>query len=304
MVLELIVADKYRLVRKLGGGAFAVVYLGLDLRTKVEVALKLEHVEGADLLHYEAEILQELGGKPGIPQVHWEGEECEYSILVLDLLGPTLEDLFNYCDRTFSLRTVLMLAEQLLRRLEHIHGKGYIHRDIKPENLLMGDGMRGNHVYVIDLGLVLPWRTVSEDKNHNEAPDGPLKLIGTADYASINAHYARLPCPRDDLESLGYIFVYFLRGSLPWEAPLDEPEDPTAIVEKKRATSIRDLCDGLPHAFVAYFEHVRGLKHNDKPKYDYLRRLFSSLFAKERYRHDDVFDWTERKYLETKVVDG
>lgn len=134
----------------------------------------------------EIDIYQELAGGPGIPQVYWYGHECEFRVMVFELLGPNLEDLFNYCNRQFSLKTVLMLADQLIHRFQYIHSKGYIHRDIKPENLLMGDGIQGNKVYVTDIGLAKEIREPMVGGSDARRCNSPL--IGTPRYASINAH--------------------------------------------------------------------------------------------------------------------
>ena len=234
--------------------------------------------------------------------------------MVFDLLGPSLEDLFNYCDRRFSLKTVLMLADQLLHRLEFIHSKDVIHRDIKPENFLMGTGRCGNQVYVTDLGLATERRHVQIKSD----PAGAAKrhLIGTARFASINGHLGIRECPFsafpahilitvpvqdrcDDLESLGYMLVYFLRGSLPWQglAAKDHAQKAELILEKKRTISSKELCTGLPKEFVTYFDRIRSLEFDKTPAYAYLRNVFRNLFVREGFDCDYVFDWTVLEYL-------
>ena len=147
--------------------------------------MKLEH-ESIDpsLLEEEVEVYKSLAGDVGIPTVYWFGRECEYRAMVFELLGPSLEDLFNYCGRHFSLKTVLMIADQLICRLRYIHSKDVIHRDIKPENFLMGTGRNGNCIYVTDLGLAEEYRPT---RAPTIAPSDP-HLLGTAMFASIAGH--------------------------------------------------------------------------------------------------------------------
>lgn len=294
--MELRVANTYRLGRKIGGGSFGEIYLGVHIVTGDPVAIKLEPVRARHpQLLYESrvyKILSQNGTAVGIPQVKWFGVEGDYNIMVMELLGPSLEDLFTYCGRKFSLKTILMLADQMIARIEYVHSKNIIHRDVKPDNFLMGSGKKGHHVYLIDFGLAKKYR---DPKTHQHIPYCENKsLTGTARYASINTHLGIEQSRRDDLESLGYIFGYFARGSLPWQGlkAVTKKQKYDKISEKKMSTPIESLCKGYPHEFAAYLNYTRSLRFEDKPDYVYLRRLFHDLFVREGYQLDYVFDWT------------
>jgi len=151
---EFVVGGRYKLIRKIGSGSFGDIYLALNLTNGEEVAVKLEATRARHpQLLYESKVYRLLQGGVGIPHVRWFGQEKDYNVLVLDLLGPSLEDLFNFCSRRFTMKTVLMLADQMIGRIEYVQNKNFIHRDIKPDNFLMGIGRHCNKVYLIDFGL-------------------------------------------------------------------------------------------------------------------------------------------------------
>ncbi|KAI8076788.1 casein kinase I like hhp1, variant 2 [Halteromyces radiatus] len=298
--MDLRVGNKYRIGRKIGSGSFGDIYLGTNIVTNEEVAIKLESVKAKHpQLEYEAKVYKSLSGGVGIPFVRWYGTECDYNAMVIDLLGPSLEDLFNFVKRKFSLKTVLLLADQMLSRIEYIHSRNFIHRDIKPDNFLMGISKRGNQVNVIDFGLAKKFR---DTRTHLHIPYKENKnLTGTARYASINTHLGVEQSRRDDLESLGYVLMYFCRGSLPWQGlkAATKKQKYDRIMEKKMTTPTELLCRGFPSEFAIYLNYTRSLRFDDKPDYGYLRKLFRDLFLREGYQYDYVFDWTMFKLNES-----
>lgn len=191
-----------------------------------------------------------------------------------------------------------MLADQMISRVEYLHSKNFLHRDIKPDNFLMGTGKKGHHVYVIDYGLAKKFR---DPKTHQHIPYREGKaLTGTARYCSINTHLGLEQSRRDDLESLGYIFMYFLRGSLPWQGlkAQTKKQKYDRISEKKMSTPVEVLCKGFPAEFAVYLNYTRALRFEDKPDCQYLRKLFRDLFVREGYQMDYVFDWTQKRAAE------
>jgi len=291
--MELRVGGKYKLGKKIGSGSFGDIYLGTTHPTGEEVAIKLESVKSRHpQLLYESKIYRILSGGVGIPSLQWYGVEGDYNVMVIELLGPSLEDLFMFCSRKFSLKTVVMLADQLLSRIEYVHSRSFLHRDIKPDNFLIGLNKRSNHVYVIDFGLAKKYR---DPKTMQHIPYVDKKnLTGTARYASINTHCGIEQSRRDDLESLGYVLMYFCRGSLPWSGlkAATKKQKYEKIMEKKISTPIDLLCRGYPQEFASFLNYTRGLRFEDKPDYTYLRKLFTMIVQKEGIVFDYMFDWT------------
>uniref|UniRef100_A0A7E4W7U0 non-specific serine/threonine protein kinase n=1 Tax=Panagrellus redivivus TaxID=6233 RepID=A0A7E4W7U0_PANRE len=291
-MMELRVGSRYRLGRKIGSGSFGDIYLGENIVTREEVAIKLEcNKTKHPQLHIEAKLYKMMNGTVGIPHVKWCGYEGEYNVMVMELLGPSLEDLFNFCSRKFSLKTVLLLADQMLTRIEYIHSRDFIHRDIKPDNFLMGLGKRGNLVYIIDFGLAKKYR---DHKTGAHIPFRDQKnLTGTARYASVNTHLGIEQSRRDDVEALGYVLMYFNRGQLPWQGlkAATKRQKYDKISEKKMATPVSELCAGYPEAFAEYLNYCKGLQFEDTPDYARLRSMFRQLFHMQNYAYDYVFDW-------------
>jgi len=304
--MELRVGGKYRLGRKIGSGSFGDIYLGTNINTGEEVAIKLESVKTRHpQLAYEYKVYRILAGGVGIPNVRWFGREGDFNVMVMDILGPSLEDLFNFCSRKFTLKTVLMLADQMLARIEYVHTKNFIHRDLKPDNFLIGLGRRKlNQIYIIDFGLAKRYR---DPRTHRHIPYVEGKsLTGTARYASINTHLGIEQSRRDDLESLGYVLMYFNRGQLPWQGlkANTKKEKYNRIAEKKMSTPVEILCKHFPTEFATYLNYCRALRFDDKPDYAYLRRLFRDLFFRQGYAADYRFDWTVLNYKHDKMQKG
>ncbi|KAI0244627.1 Palmitoylated plasma membrane-bound casein kinase, partial [Massospora cicadina] len=225
-----------------------------------------------------------LCGLPGIPSAYYFGQEGLYNVLCIDILGPSLEDLFDLCRRKFSVKTVALLAKQMITRVQSVHEKSLIYRDIKPDNFLMGKPhtLHANVQY-------------RDPKTKQHIPYRERKsLSGTARYMSINTHLGREQSRRDDLEALGHVFMYFLRGSLPWQGlkAANNKQKYDKISETKQLTPIKDLCGGFPEEFAMYMNYTRKMAFEETPDYDHLRGLMDKVLAKLGIREEDeVFDW-------------
>jgi serine/threonine protein kinase len=297
---ELIVGRsvKTRVLQKINGGAFGVIHLGELLSTGEQVAVKLELQSAPHpQLISEGNVYRHLADGPGIPKVHWFGlHEPLYNVMVMDMLGPSLQDLFAYCDRKFSVKTTLMLVDQMLEIMEFIHKHHYVHRDIKPDNFLMGLGDKANRVFIVDFGLAKKL-TVQRFSVGHIGRHIVHAMVGTVRYAGIHAHMGMDEGPRDDLESLAYCWIYFLRGRLPWQgiAARTREEKFARIHEMKKTLTSSMLCEGLPAEFAQYLDYVRHIRtKEERPDYKRLREVFRKLAADNGWEYDFEFDWVSK----------
>jgi len=282
--------------KKLGSGAFGDIYHGVNSKLGGDVAIKLESIKSKNpQLIYESKLYMSIAGGTGIPNVHWCGSQGNYNIMVIDLLGASLEDLFNFCKRKFSVKTVIMIAEQMLARIEYIHTKNFIHRDVKPDNFLIGHGKKKSTIYVIDFGLAKRFRDPKTGL-HISYKDGK-SLTGTARYASINTHLGIEQSRRDDLEALAYVLIYFLKGELPWQGlkAKNIKEKYEKIMETKISTNIDLLTKGLPEEFADFLNFTREIRFDEKPDYAYVKSLLKRIIEKEKIEMDFNFDWVQLK---------
>lgn len=277
----------------IGSGSYGTVYNGKDLSTGDLVAIKKEKVAEKAMkssIDMESEVYVLLKGETGIPNLRWKGKIGGLRVIVLDLLGDNLDYLLCYrCNGIFSLKTVSVIADQMLLRLEALHKCGYIHRDLKPDNIVMGRGQAAHTVHLIDFGVAakLP------------CPGG---YCGYLPFASIRMHHRNSLTPRDDLESLGYILILLLTGTLPW-ARFKGAAHQRSIL-KSKLTALDNVLKHLPNSFALYMNYVKS-DSRELPNYAYLRSLFAQLASSPgKVQNDHVFDWQLPGGLVDKRVAG
>jgi serine/threonine protein kinase len=226
----------------------------------------------------------------GVPEVKCCDQENEYNVLVTNILGPSLQELFTSCSLKFSLKTVLILADQMLERLKYVHSKFLIHGNIHPSSFYMG---------IKDYTDVKKVFLTSFSYTRQYSKDLKIKVkcnkykIGNLKYASLNAHEGLEQSRRDDLESLGYVLVHFVKGDLPWQnlkatSKLDLLDK---IYKSKKSTSISTLCESIPTEFGLYLNYCRNLKFAEAPNYSYLTDIFRNLADKLNIQYDFTYDW-------------
>lgn len=298
-----IVGDNFRVGKKIGSGNFGELRLGKNLTTNEHVAIKIESSLRSlgTFLPLEYKCYRKIGNVDGFPSCHCFATIGRHNALVIELLGLNLEDLLTICGGKFSLKTVLMIAIQAITRIETVHDAGLIYRDIKPENFLIGrmSTQRDRIVHLVDFGLAKEYLSPLTGRHipykHHKS------LTGTVRYMSLNTHMGREQSRRDDLEALGHMLIYLLKGRLPWQGLRAETlkERYQMIGEVKRATQIDALCSGIPQAFNSYMRYTRRLEFFEAPDYSRLRMMYADCLTHAGFKNDGDFDWTPK--IKSKV---
>eukprot|EP00931_Biecheleriopsis_adriatica_P057203 TRINITY_DN33924_c0_g1_i1.p1 TRINITY_DN33924_c0_g1~~TRINITY_DN33924_c0_g1_i1.p1 ORF type:complete len:340 (+),score=51.04 TRINITY_DN33924_c0_g1_i1:46-1065(+) len=293
--------SRFEIQSKLGDGAFGTVYRGMDTETTDAVAIKLADQGAGSSLKVEAEVLKLLGKRQGFTSLVHEGREESRSYLVLDCLGMSLEQCMSACGGKINVRTVTLIAIQALQRLAYLHSKGIIHRDIKPENFMCGIDAKAHHLYLIDFGISTRYFEKEHVKQAGESNPG------TVLFASYWSHRGLTQSRRDDLEAMGYMLMYLLRGSLPWSENNVRARNQQEFVEKifklKEELDIPGFCNGFPEAFEKHLQYSRAsLKFSTRPDYAMLLAQFCSLREAQSPLEDYDLQWlTQQAGLEDLV---
>lgn len=301
------IANRYRLTKRMGSGAQGDVYVAIEKNSGEEVAIKVESasVDSISNLKIEFDRYKMLlcdGNNDAVstnelscvPKVFWYGSDVirdQYNAMVMEKQGPSLNALFKLCWERFTLKTVLLLADQMLRRIQHTHTRGIIHRDIKPANFVIGAEARARTVYILDYGLSQVYYDTKKGKHVK--PERNQGFTGTPVFASLNAHEGLRQSRRDDMESIGYVLIYFLNGELPWTNVSATTTNMMLqdIHKMKKKTSVKDLCHNCPPEFEQYLTRCRDLQFDEMPQYQYMRQIFRLLYQRHFASSNDAFDW-------------
>ncbi|XP_005860378.1 PREDICTED: tau-tubulin kinase 2 isoform X1 [Myotis brandtii] len=283
----ILVKERWKVLRKIGGGGFGEIYDALDMLTRENVALKVESAQQPkQVLKMEVAVLKKLQGKDHVCRFIGCGRNDRFNYVVMQLQGRNLADLRRSQSRgTFTISTTLRLGRQILESIESIHSVGFLHRDIKPSNFAMGRfPSTCRKCYMLDFGLARQFTNSCGDVRPPRAVAG---FRGTVRYASINAHRNREMGRHDDLWSLFYMLVEFVVGQLPWRK----------IKDKEQVGSIKERYDHklmlkhLPPEFSIFLDHISSLDYFTKPDYQLLTSVFDNSIKTFGVFESDPFDW-------------
>lgn len=294
----------YTILETIGKGAFGDVYKSIHNKTNNLVALKVEkkkiefglsnfieyHDRNSRLIpeYYIYKKMLHNKHSFGIPIIYKLIQTTENNIMVMQLLGESLEDIFNRFEKKFSISTVLHIGYQIIKIIENVHKSGYVHRDIKPNNFLTGNVIKSD-IYITDFGLSKSY--IDKYKKHIPITYNH-DIIGTARYSSINMHRGIEPSRRDDLEAIGHMLIYFIKGKLPWQG-ITKNTDKKNFFEKigeiKMLTPLSSLCDKCPKCIEKYITYCRNLNFSEKPNYEFIKELFLNEIKINNYMCE--YEW-------------
>jgi serine/threonine protein kinase len=276
----------------IGSGSFGKVLYGMNIDKTEEFAIKFEKTTVKNsVIGEEIKILKDLQGGVGIPEIYWHGRHEEYKVIVMDILGPSLDKFFKICGKKFNLETTVLFGIEMINRIEYMHSKGYLHRDIKPNNFLLGKFSRNkicedNTMFIVDFGLSKSY--LDEESGLHYDYKENRRFVGTPRYASLNTHVGIRQSRRDDIESIVYIIIYFLKGELPWQGvkAKTKSEKKEKIKHQKKFVTVFEMTQGLPVQFTELLTYVKNIGFNEVPNYDHIRNLLNTVRVENSFCED------------------
>jgi len=293
-LLKKLIFGKYKINKKIGIGSHSIIFSGININNKELVALKIQK-KGFIInenIEKEAYYLLQLKGY-GVPRIISFGHIGKYNVLIEELLGESLEDLFKKNknkEKVIILKDMLMTGIQLIDRIEYIHSNNIVHLDIKPSNFVVGY-KDPSLIYIIDFGLSKKYKSSRTGKHIIFSKRKYFQ--GNIKFSSVNNMRGIVSSRRDDLESIGYMLIYLYESKLPWEKI--EAINKLEIVEKifyiKKQISMNTLCKNLPKEMTEFMVYIKSLKFNEKPNYNYLKNLLEIMLKKINNLNDLKFSW-------------
>lgn len=289
----LTLSDQYTILldKKLGGGAFGKLYSCINNKTKELYACKIENINTEKpQLSNEYKILNMLKNLTGFPKcIKFQNSSRGYT-LIMERLGPNLETIMTKLpNKKYSMKTTSMIILQCLDRIKDIHDKGIIHRDMKPDNFVIGNKGKEKLIYLIDFGLS---KIINNDKKNSTIKREKI-IMGTMRYISMNTHLGNEQTKKDDLESLAYIIIYFIKGELPWQnvKANSKKEKYNKVYQLKKHNVPNGICQFLPEDIKLIVTYILNLNIKQKPDYQKLKNILQNLMNKYSYLNDLQFDW-------------
>jgi len=270
----MLINDRYKLQKRIGSGAFGLIFSAKNVNTNEIVAIKLEPTAQVDTLTHEAAVLMKLSGIPGIPNLRYYGVPDHNRYMAIDLLGKSLQTVSSDHKKSVPIEIVRMYAKQMVQIIQAVHERGFVHRDIKPPNFMTGPSPgpdpnetenKTDKIFLIDFGMS---RTYIDDKTkaHRCNKIRTTGIIGTPRYVSINVHDGCEPSRRDDLISIMYVLVYLVKGRLPWKAAAS----PASVAQMKKTILPEELFLDMPPSYLDIFKYLCSMSYEEAPKYSHI----------------------------------
>uniref|UniRef100_A0A5S6QHB2 Protein kinase domain-containing protein n=1 Tax=Trichuris muris TaxID=70415 RepID=A0A5S6QHB2_TRIMR len=282
-----VIKDRWEIVRTIGSGGFGEVFRGRDRRTNADVAIKIESKENPrGVLKLEIVVIQAFQGSNHCPRFYGCGQWGNALYMVMQLLGPSLGQRRRQMpQKMFTISTSIRSTVQMVSAIQDLHDSGYVHRDIKLSNMALGmSPAQKNTIFLFDFGLAR--RYVDADGNLRPERD-EIGFRGTIRYASLTAHEMQDLSRRDDLWSLFYVCSEMVTGKLPWR----NIRDKRVVRRLKEEYSPERLCDALPHEYRMFVSHLRTLRFEDRPNYDFLLNSMHMAMGRLNLAINDPYDW-------------